>query len=85
MPFCNAFEKKALVITIAMSLAGMSIAARADALKDLKEQIETLKNNARARTEPSTLPNRSKRMLLKMSSPPALRKDRSNYRGRTHP
>ena len=43
MSSCNAFEKNALVIAIAISLAGMSIAARADTLEYLKEQIETLK------------------------------------------
>jgi hypothetical protein len=40
---CNGFEKKVLVIAIAISLGGMPIAARADTLEDLKEQIETLK------------------------------------------
>src|SRR5947199_3078738 len=43
MPSRNAFEKKALVIAIAISFGGTSIAARADTLEDLKEQIETLK------------------------------------------
>src|SRR5438132_1544017 len=43
MPSRYAFKKKALVIAIAISFAGMSIAARADTLEDLKEQIETLK------------------------------------------
>jgi hypothetical protein len=43
MPSCNGFEKKVLVIAIAISLGGMPIAARADTLEDLKEQIETLK------------------------------------------
>ncbi len=43
MSSCNAFEKKVLVIAIAISLGGMSIAGRADTPEDLKEQIETLK------------------------------------------
>src|SRR5206468_11431096 len=43
MSSCIAFEKKVLVIAIAIGLGGMSIATRADTLEDLKEQIETLK------------------------------------------
>jgi DcaP outer membrane protein len=43
MPSRNAFEKKALVIAIAISFGGTSIAARANTLEDLQGQIETLR------------------------------------------
>src|SRR5437762_9475877 len=42
MSSCNAFEKKVLVIAIAINLGGMSIAGRADTPEDLQEQITTL-------------------------------------------
>ena len=42
MPSRNAFEKKALVVAIAIGFGVTSIASRADALEDLKTQIETL-------------------------------------------
>src|SRR5439155_25067087 len=38
----NAFERRSLVIAIAMSFVGTSVGARADTLEDLKRQIETL-------------------------------------------
>jgi hypothetical protein len=43
MPSRNAFEKKALVIAIAIGFGGTSIAARANTLEDLQGQIETLR------------------------------------------
>ena len=43
MPSRNAFEKKALVIAIAVGFGGTSIAARANTLEDLQGQIETLR------------------------------------------
>src|SRR5438477_536453 len=42
MPSRCAFEKKTLVIAIAMSFVAASIAARANTLEDMKEQIEAL-------------------------------------------
>ena len=42
MPSRNAFEKKSVVVAIAIVFGGTSFASRADALLDLKAQIETL-------------------------------------------
>ena len=47
MPSRNALETKALVIAISISFGGATGAARADALDDLREQIETLNKKMR--------------------------------------